>query len=115
MTILQEYTINKFGENYNRFNYYCMYNWIKTFWIQSIINLDQQISMLLRRDLLFAFQDFAKTLAVTCNFSTKVVANPIQVIIIIKIIIFYLNTWHCYFINILIVEILHVLYFYNLD
>lgn len=36
--------------------------------------------MLLRRDLLFAFQDFAKTLAVTCNFSTKVVANPIQVI-----------------------------------
>lgn len=35
--------------------------------------------MLLRRDLVFAFEDFAKTLAVTCNFSTKVVASPIQV------------------------------------
>lgn len=37
--------------------------------------------MLLRRDLLFAFQDFASTLAVACNYSTKVVAAPIRVII----------------------------------
>lgn len=36
--------------------------------------------MLLRRDLLFAFQDFASTLALACNYSTKVVAAPIRVI-----------------------------------
>lgn len=46
----------------------------------TIIILDQQISMLLRRDLVFAFEDFAKILAVNCNFSTKVVTSPIQVI-----------------------------------
>lgn len=36
--------------------------------------------MLLRRDLLFAFEDFAKTLAASCNYSTKVVSSPIRVI-----------------------------------
>ncbi|KAL4148776.1 hypothetical protein QTP88_002935 [Uroleucon formosanum] len=39
---------------------------------------NQQISMLLRRDLVYAFEDFAKTLAVNCNYSTKVVTSPIQ-------------------------------------
>lgn len=35
--------------------------------------------MLLRRDLLFAFQDFASSLADSCNISSKVVSTPIRV------------------------------------
>lgn len=35
--------------------------------------------MLLRRDLMYAFLDFAETLAQSCNFSTKVVTAPIRV------------------------------------
>lgn len=45
----------------------------------SIVILDQQISMLLRRDLLFAFQEFAISLANSCNISSKVVSTPIRV------------------------------------
>lgn len=45
------------------------------------INLDesnQQISLLLRRDLVYAFQNFATGLATVCNYSTKVVTPPIR-------------------------------------
>lgn len=58
--------------------FYQQKNYIQ-FWSTTIIISDQQISMLLRRDLVFAFENFAKTLAVTCNFSTNVVASPIKV------------------------------------
>uniref|UniRef100_A0A8D8T4G3 ABC transporter G family member 20 n=1 Tax=Cacopsylla melanoneura TaxID=428564 RepID=A0A8D8T4G3_9HEMI len=46
-----------------------------------LINLDesnQQISLLLRRDLVYAFQNFANSLATVCNYSTKVVSPPIR-------------------------------------
>ncbi|KAI5693785.1 hypothetical protein M8J75_005740 [Diaphorina citri] len=46
-----------------------------------LINLDesnQQISLLLRRDLVYAFQNFATNLATVCNYSTKVVTPPIR-------------------------------------
>ncbi|XP_050429467.1 ABC transporter G family member 23 [Adelges cooleyi] len=39
---------------------------------------NQQISMLLRRDILFAFQDFTATLAAPCNFSSRAVAIPVR-------------------------------------
>ncbi|XP_050536009.1 ABC transporter G family member 23 [Daktulosphaira vitifoliae] len=39
---------------------------------------NQQISVLLRRDILLAFQDFAATLATACNYSTKAVDVPIR-------------------------------------
>ncbi|XP_070154708.1 ABC transporter G family member 20 isoform X3 [Polyergus mexicanus] len=39
---------------------------------------NQQIGQLLQRDLLYAFQDFAKELTVACNYSEKVTSIPIN-------------------------------------
>ncbi|XP_029173363.1 ABC transporter G family member 20 [Nylanderia fulva] len=39
---------------------------------------NQQIGQLLQRDLIYAFQDFAKELTVACNYSAKLTSIPVQ-------------------------------------
>lgn len=43
---------------------------------------DQQIGQLLQRDLLYAFQDFAKNISKDCNFSEKAISIPMDVSLI---------------------------------
>lgn len=47
--------------------------------VSTYIFIDQQIGQLLQRDLLYAYQDFTRDLAVACNYSAKVTSIPINV------------------------------------